>query len=92
MKTIRFSILVSGRAIATLLWYDGASINHYSTTDFRIDTLTPGRYYVTVAAHLLQGTTMIVLIDDITDINNPRILFSATLDQAIINFRQYYDV
>jgi hypothetical protein len=92
MKTIRFSIMISGRAIATTLWYDGSITNHFSTTDFRIDTLSPGTYYVTVAAHLLHGTTMVVLIDDITDISNPTILFTATLNQPIVNFRQPYNV
>ena len=92
MKTIRFSILISGRAIATALWYDGSTACHYSNTDVHTDTLGPGEYYVTVAAHLLQGTTISILIDDITDLANPRNLFTVVSTNAITNFSQPYNV
>jgi hypothetical protein len=92
MKTIRCSVIISGRAIATVLWYDGSAPCHYSTSDIRMDTLSTGTYYVTVAAHLLQGSTMSILIDDVTNLVNPRHLFAAVCTDAIVNFSLPYDV
>lgn len=94
MKTIRFSLILSGfgEAIATVLWYNGSTLCHYSATDIHIDTLSPGTYHVTLAAHLLEGTQMTVLIDDITDIAAPRNLFRQFSDQVITNMGQPYEV
>ncbi|WP_210514559.1 hypothetical protein [Hymenobacter terricola] len=94
MKTIRFSLIVSGfgDAIATVLWYDGATLCHYYGTDIHIDTLSPGEYFVTVAAHLLEGSQLTVLVDDITDIKKPQNLFRQFSDRVITNISQPYEV
>ena len=92
MKTIRFSILISSRAIATARWYDDSIACSYNTSDIHMANLVSGEYYVTIAAHLLQDATMSILIDDITDLANPRNLFAAVCTQVFNNFRQPYNV
>jgi len=94
MKTIRFSLILSGNkeAIVSIRWYVGTTLCHYSEKDIHIDTLSPGKYYVSVAAQQLEGTQLTVLIDDVTDIMAPQNIFTQFSDKVDTSIHQPYVV
>jgi hypothetical protein len=73
MRKIRYSVMVQGKAngaIATVLWRHDLPTQTYTKTGYFIDDVPAGHYNYLLAARLKAGTSLIISVDDITDLSN----------------------